>query len=180
MDSKDSAVAALKEKIKKSQLPQDLMEKVESLLSITGSSNFESVAHYIDTLLLMPFNNTTPDTLDINKAKQVLDKNHYGLTQVKDRILEYLASLILNLEKNRNSSETPILCLVGLAGTGKTTLAYSIAESLGRSFERIPFGGIGDVTSLRGQSRSMGEAEPGLVVKKLISAKSKKPGYFTR
>ena len=175
MDTAKPAIEALREKIKKANLPSDLLERIEGLLSVSDSGNIEGFQSYIETLILFPFNSATEDTLDINRAKQVLDKNHYALSEVKDRILEYLSSLILNLEKGRNSSETPILCLVGLAGTGKTTLASSMAESLGRIFERIPFGGIGDVTSIRGQSRSLPNAEPGLIVKKLIHAKSKNP-----
>ena len=177
MDIPKPALESLREKLKKTeqQLPPDLLEKAESLLSVSDAASLESLSRYIEILTLIPFDNATEDTLDINRAKQVLDKNHYALSEVKDRILEYLSSLILNLEKGRNSSETPILCLVGLAGTGKTTLASSMAESLGRIFERIPFGGIGDVTSVRGQSRSLPNAEPGLIVKKLIHAKSKNP-----
>ena len=87
-------------------------------------------------------NKTTKDILDLGHARQILDQHHYGLTDLKERILEYLSVLILNEQKSL-SYHAPILLLVGLVGTGKTTLAKSIAEALGRKFVRIPFGGMG-------------------------------------
>ena len=111
--------------------------------------------------------------LDIVQAKEIMDKNHYGLPSVKNVILEYLSSLILNIHNQNNIARSPIICLVGLVGTGKTTLAYSIAQSLGRKFERIPLGGMGDASDLRGKSRSSLDAEPGLVMKSLIHARSR-------
>ena len=104
-----------------------------------------------------------------------MDKNHYGLESVKNRIIEYLSSIILSMQNNTTDGviRAPILCLIGLAGTGKTTLANSIAESLGRKFERIPFGGMGDARALRGQSRAFADAEPGSVIKKIVNAQNK-------
>ena len=174
-------INALREKVKNANLPTDLSEKIDSMISIVSTAgmsinNFENVASYINYVVSLPFNSLSQDTLDLNKAKEVLDKNHYGLQSVKDRILEYMASLILNIQKDQGSSmDAPILCLVGLVGTGKTTLAYSIAQALGRSFERIPFGGLGDIRSIRGQARGLNDAEPGLIIKKLINAKTKNP-----
>ena len=149
-------------------------------LKANGASfiNFESTAKYIDWVVSLPFAKETKDTLDLNAAKQILDKNHYGLESVKNRILEYLASIMLNLKTSQGQDTTiraPILCLIGLVGTGKTTLAYSVAEALGRKFERIPFGGLGDAKLLRGQSRALAEAEPGSIIKKTVHAQSKNP-----
>lgn len=179
----DQEILKLEEKVKAANLPSDLVEKVSTMLSIikmslkTGNSqisNFENIQNYINLVCLLPFNMETKDTMDINFAREVLDKNHYGLESVKNTILEYLSSLILSMEKASSGEiKAPILCLVGLAGTGKTTLAYSIAESLGRKYERIPFGGMGDSLSLRGQSRSFPDAEPGFIIKKLVHAKSR-------
>nr|MBP9719274.1 AAA family ATPase [Candidatus Levybacteria bacterium] len=123
----------------------------------------------------LPWNTVSQDKLDLNAAKEILNKNHYGLNSVKERILDFMAAIILNAKRpiGERYLHAPVLCLVGLAGTGKTTLASSIAAALGRSFERIPFGGMGDATSLRGQSRAFPDAEPGYVIKKLFSAKSK-------
>ena len=125
----------------------------------------------------LPWNVTSQDKLDLNVAKELLNKNHYGLQPVKDKILDFMAAIILNAKKplNERNLHAPVLCLVGLAGTGKTTLASSIAEALGRSFERIPFGGMGSAQVLRGQSRAFTDAEPGYVIKKLVSAKTKNP-----
>lgn len=152
----------------------DLMKSASGLLASSYMLEYEHASTYINWITQLPWNTKTQDVLDLERAKTVLDKNHFGLQDVKDRILEYLASIILNF-KNNQVSQAPILCLVGLAGTGKTTLAISIAESLGRSFQRIPFGGMGDARQLRGQSRALPDAEPGYIIKKLIASKSKNP-----
>ncbi|MBU2632243.1 AAA family ATPase [Patescibacteria group bacterium] len=176
-------IQKLEEKVKAAKLPSDLGEKINGMLALlkAGLSSqgasfvyYESVARYINWVVLLPFEKFTQDKLDLNLAKQTLDKNHYGLQSVKDKILEYLAALMLNLKNPEHSmTHAPSLCLIGLVGTGKTTLAYSIAESLGRKFERIPFGGMGDARALRGQSRAFSDAEPGLIVKKIVHAASK-------
>lgn len=179
----DSQIQKLEEKIKAAVLPQDLMDKINSMLSIltislkTGTGNFanyESISNYIDWVTSLPFNKETQDIMDLNRVKQTLDKNHFGLDGVKNDILEYLSSLILDMQNNNGQAvRAPILCLVGLVGTGKTSLAYSIAEAMGRKFERIPFGGMGDALALRGQSRAFADAEPGQVIKKLSHSQSK-------
>ncbi len=181
--SLEAQMQKLEEKIKSSGLPADLMEKINSMLTILSASlktgtgtfiNYESISNYINWVSSLPFNKETQDILDLNMVKKALDKNHYGLENVKNDVLEYLSSLILNLQNNsQDAVRAPILCLVGLVGTGKTTFAYSIAESMGRKFERIPFGGMGDSLALRGQSRAFSDAEPGLVIKKLAHAQSK-------
>ena len=181
--SLDSQIQKLEEKIKAANLPPDLLEKINSMLIIlkvslkTGTGtfvNYESISNYVNWVSSLPFNKETQDIMDLVKVKQALDKNHYGLESVKNNILEYLSSLILNMQSSLSSEvKAPILCLVGLVGTGKTTLAYSIAESMGRKFERIPFGGMGDSLALRGQSRAFSDAEPGLIIKKLAHAQSK-------
>src|SRR5581483_2202775 len=178
----------LGEKVEKAVLPdelkQNLIERVQRLALLRASSGFlssnyiveyESASTYITWVTNLPWDKRTTDILDITKAKVFLDKNHYGLDSVKNRILEYLAAIILNLQSKDSDHviRAPILCLVGLAGTGKTTLAASIAEALGRRFERIPFGGMGSAEVLRGQSRAFPDAEPGAVIKKLVHATSK-------
>ena len=163
---------------------QLLIERVQRLALLRASAGFlsptyileyETTSAYINWVVGLPWITRTKDVLDLNLAKKTLDKNHYGLQPIKDRILEYLATIMLNLKNNNSEQITraPILCLVGLAGTGKTTLASSIAESLGRHFERIPFGGMGDARALRGQSRAYADAEPGQIVKKLTHAHSR-------
>jgi len=179
----DGKILEIEEKVKQASLPNDLAEKLTEELSFlslslksdssAGFINFENFSNYVNTVISLPFNKETKDILDLVKAKEVLDKNHYGLPSIKNLILEYLSSLILNLNNKNDVSRSPIICLVGLVGTGKTTLAYSIAESLGRRFERIPFGGMVDTSSLSGKSRGVINAEPGLVIKSLINAQSK-------
>lgn len=179
-------IQKLEEKINSIQLPSELLEKVNGMITLLRATlksgtasytNFESVSSYIHWVTSLPFNNETKDILDLSSAKQILDKNHYGLESVKNRILEYLSSIILGVQNNTTDGviRAPILCLIGLVGTGKTTLAYSIAEALGRKFERIPFGGMGDARSLRGQSRAHADAEPGAIIKKIINASTKNP-----
>lgn len=182
----EGKIKELEEKIKAANLPTALAEKLREEISVlrlslnpsTGSGqgaflNFENFSNYVNYVLSLPFNTETQDILDIAKASTLLDKNHYGLPNVKNLILEYLSSLILNINNQNNIARSPIICLVGLVGTGKTTLAYSIAQALGRKFERIPFGGMGDASDLRGKSRAGIDAEPGLVIKSLINAKSR-------
>jgi ATP-dependent Lon protease len=181
--SLDTQIQKLEERVKAANLPQDLLEKINSMLGVlnvslkTGNASFvhyESIENYIDWVLALPFNTETKDIMDLNIVKQTLDKNHYGLDTVKNDILEYLSTLILNMRESGSTRvRAPILCLIGLVGTGKTSLAISIAEAMGRKFERIPFGGMGDSLALRGQSRAFADAEPGLVIKKLAHAASK-------
>src|SRR6185295_3505588 len=119
-----SKIAAINEKVKKSNLPSDLNEKVNtmiSLLTVTSHGNesliaYEQISNYINWVTSIPFNSQTQDVVDSNHAKQVLDKNHYGLIEVKNRILDYLSSIILNLQKNNSENviRAPILCLIGL------------------------------------------------------------------
>ena len=178
--SLDSQIQKLEDKIKAANLAPDLMEKINSMLTIlkvslkTGTGtfvNYESISNYLDWVTSLPFHKETPDVMDLVKVKTTLDKNHYGLDSVKNTILEYLSSLILEMQSSSSSQvRAPALCLVGLVGTGKTTLAYSIAEALGRSFERIPFGGMGDALTLRGQSRAMSDAEPGQIIPDIWSS----------
>lgn len=183
-------IRKLGERIEKAELPdvlkQNLLERVSRLALLRASSGFmsanyileyENTSNYINWVVGLPWHMSTQDVLDLVKAKEIMDKHHYGLDVIKNRILDYLATIILNMKQQRHDLVTraPILCLVGLAGTGKTTLASSIAEALGKKFERIPFGGMADSRALRGQSKAFPDAEPGFVAKKLFHAKSNNP-----
>jgi len=200
-------VANLQKQVTQAHLPHDLEVRVQSNLEeivrlendITARVHIEQMLRYIDWAVHLPWNEKTRDTLDLVNARAILDKHHYGLAPVKERILEYLAVLKLNIDRWQTEStvsmdakrgeitsdaklshailarRAPILCLVGLVGTGKTTLAKSIAESMGRRFVRIPFGGMSDALDLRGQSRVRPDAEIGLVLKGLRFAGSKNP-----
>lgn len=182
----------LRKKVKEIELPPELEARVSAQLeeadrlaigNIEHLAHFEQIANYIEWVVSLPWHQRTTDEIDLKRASEILHKNHYGLEPVKDRILEYLAVLKLQIERGKKEAElgrnklmrAPILCLVGLVGTGKTTLAYSIAEAMGRKFARIPFGGMSDALELRGQSRVRPDAEVGLVMKALKHCASRNP-----
>lgn len=180
MDSARRVLEELKIKVTQANLPTEVSEKLLNLLQFTSSGlEFESMVSYVNFVISLPFKKYSQDILDINRAKQILDKNHYGLQPVKDRILEYLSVLILHRRNPEQVEQVeghvPILAFIGLVGTGKTSLAYSIAESLGRVLVRIPFGGLGDPVALRGQSRLKPNAEPGQIIRSIQAAKVANP-----
>lgn len=164
----------LTDRLKTTELPQDLKDdlnqrltRLQKVVADSGfKMEFERELDYIDFILGLPFYRGSHDILDLNRAAQILDKHHYGLKTVKDRILEYISVLILNSEE-RQKLKSPVLSFVGLVGSGKTSLAYSIAESLGRKIIRIPFGGLGSVKELRGESKVNPEAEPGFLLEQI-------------
>lgn len=182
-----SELQALQEKMQSAQLPQELQFKLERELRhlerAAGSDDYAVVydrtAKYLEWCAKLPWNTVSEDILDLERAKQVLEQHHYGMQEIKDRVLEYLAILKFQrqsvLEGKAEAVRAPIVLLVGLVGTGKTTFAYSIAEALGREIVRVPFGGMGSARDLRGQSRLHMEAEPGLIMRGLAQAKSKNP-----
>lgn len=181
----DEEINQLKSQLDSTQLPEGLHEKINGMLirlsRSAGSSiygeEFERATHYIQWVNKLPWNQSTEDNLDLKRAKEVLDQNHYGLEDIKERLLEYLSVLKLNRDQGNEHqiSRAPILLLVGLVGTGKTTFAYSLAEAMGRKIARIPFGGMGSARDLRGQSRMHLEAEPGYFIKALSRVQTKNP-----
>jgi len=185
MDAAAQEISKLADRIKATNLPGRLAEEIlirlDQLAKLTSSPTFlpefDRMSKYIDWVCALPWDVRTQDRLDLVAAKEVLDKNHFGLLEVKDRILEYISVMKLKQERGEGKEifRAPILCFVGLVGTGKTTIAYSISESLGRKFARIPFGGMGDPLDLRGQSRMHAEAEPGKIIKALKATQSKNP-----
>ena len=185
MKAASEQINNLSEGVKKAELPDKLKDSIlvrlSQLANLTESSTFlpefDRINRYIDWVTTIPWNKRTKDNLDLNHAKEVLAKNHYGLEEIKDRLLEYISVMKLKQEKGEGEDfmRAPILCFVGLVGTGKTTIAASIAETLGRKFARIPFGGMGDPLDLRGQSRMHPEAEPGKIIRALRTTQSKNP-----
>lgn len=185
-------VTQLRGKLQNAHVPKDLETRVLGSLDeiarldgeIAARVHVEQQLHYIDWVASLPWGERTKDVLDVAKTKEILEQNHYGLQSVKERILEYVAILSLNRERWEKKEEgstallarrAPILCLVGLVGTGKTTLAKSIAQAMGRRFVRIPLGGMSSALELRGQSRVRPDAEVGLILKGLRYAGSKNP-----
>lgn len=172
-------IAVLEQKSKKSGIPKELKERIGGMLNrlnrmakLGGYSNeYESISSYVDWVVSIPWGKKTSDNLDLKRAKIILDDHHYGLTEVKERVLEYLATLSLRksskIKEGGGSYPAPILCLVGLQGIGKTSMAQSIAQALGRKFVRISLGGIGTVLEIRGRSRADARSEPGQIIKAL-------------
>ena len=195
-------VGVLRKKLKEVHVPPEMetrvtanLEEIERLEhDISARVHIEQMLRYIDWVISLPWNERSRDELDLPNARKILEMHHYGLQPVKERILEYLAVIKLNQDRwtkeataiDQREAEAksthamlarraPILCLVGLVGTGKTTLAKSIAQAMGRRFVRIAFGGMSDALELRGQSRVRPDAEIGLILKGLRFAGTKNP-----
>ena len=152
----------VKEKIKK---------EIDRFKNISSSSSESAVARgYIETLLELPWNKTSRDNKDLKNAEQILNADHYGLEKVKERMLEFLA--VRNLT---SKAESPIICLVGPPGTGKTSIARSVAKALDKKYVRISLGGVRDEAEIRGHRRTYVGAMPGRIVNGLRSAGVKNP-----
>ncbi|MEX0621838.1 MAG: AAA family ATPase [Candidatus Woykebacteria bacterium] len=182
-----SEVQVLLDKVHNSHVPPNLKTELTETLNRLNRAmqhsfyqvEFEQTTRYVEWLLAIPWGERSSDNLDLQKAKEILDKNHFGLDHIKERVLEYLSVLKLQAEHEKTGvvtlSRSPVLCFVGLPGTGKTSLGASIAESLGRNFIRLPMGGLASTLILRGQTRAYPEAEPGSLVKGLARVGTKNP-----
>src|SRR3712207_1585681 len=165
-------------KIKKTKLPKEAKEKAIyelNRLKNIGSYSSEGgvIRSYLDWILDIPWNKTTKDNLDVKRAREILENEHYGLKDVKDRIIEFLA--IKSISK---SLKGPILCLVGPPGVGKTSIARSIANALNRNFVRMSLGGVRDEAEIRGHRKTYVGAIPGRIVYSMKQAKSKNPLFL--
>src|SRR3989338_8620471 len=164
-------------------LPPELSDKAKGMVDRLArmfyqgfySEEFEKTSHYIDWITSLPWDKRVDKPIDLALIRATLDKNHYGMDSVKERILEYMSVLKLRLEKGLGTARAPIIFLVGLVGTGKTSFAYALSEALGRPIARIPFGGMGSARDLRGQSRLHLESEPGQIIKAMRQVQVKNP-----
>ncbi len=177
-DDNKKAIIEFEKLINEKKLPNQVKEKAQYEISkLKASSPYSQdggvTRTYLENLLDMPWGEFTEDTLNIKDARKVLDKDHYGLKDVKDRILEYLA-----VKQISNSLRGPILCLVGPPGVGKTSIAKSVATSLNRKFVRMSLGGVRDEADIRGHRRTYVGAIPGRIVTGLKEAKSMNPVFL--
>lgn len=191
-----SEIVELQNKLSSSNAPielkEDTMRSIERLERIAKwgnySSEFENVDKLVDWITRIPWGAITEDNLDINNAKEMMDSTHYGMDVVKNLILDYLAVMQIQKATGRNkvqengmehlrgsSANAPVLLFLGLQGVGKTSIAESIAQAMGRKFARVSLGAIGDVRTLRGTPRHEIDSEPGQIIKALIRTQSMNP-----
>ena len=168
----------LQKKIEETKLSKEALEKVSSEFSKLRqmspmSAEATVVRTYIETLLEVPWNKTTKINVDLKKAKKILDEDHYGLKEVKERILEYLA-----VQKRVKKMKAPVLCFVGPPGVGKTSLGESIARSVNREFTRLSLGGVRDEAEIRGHRKTYIGSMPGKIIQKLSKGKVKNPLFL--
>lgn len=174
----DRETSAYSKKIKKAKMPKDVRIETEKQLDRLAHMHQDSaeanvVRTYLDWLTELPWGKSTTDNLDIKHATKVLNDDHYGLDEVKDRILDFLALRKLNTEL-----KSPILCLVGPPGVGKTSLGKSIAKAMGRNFVRMSMGGVRDEAEIRGHRRTYIGALPGKIIQGLKTAGTNNPVFI--
>ncbi|MBW7944271.1 endopeptidase La [Patescibacteria group bacterium] len=183
LDDEEEVITEYEQKLKKLKMSTEPRQKVVKemrRLKQMSVNNPEAgyLRTWLDTVLELPWGKTSKGNVDLEKAQKVLDKNHYGLKEVKDRIIEYIAVLKLK-QKNPQDSRLPtILCFVGAPGVGKTSIGKSIAESLGRKFVKVSLGGVRDEAEIRGHRRTYVGAMPGKIITGMKQAKTMNPVFM--
>ena len=168
----------LKNKLKNTKMPQNARDTAEKELSrlekmMPMSPEATVIRTYLDWIIELPWEKSTKDNLDLKRAKEILDEDHYGLEKIKDRVLEYLAVL-----SRVHKIKGPILCFIGPPGVGKTSIAKSVARSLGRNFVRISLGGVRDEAEIRGHRRTYIGSLPGKIIQSMKKAGSNNPVFI--
>lgn len=185
IDDEDEAAEGYQQRLKKIKFDTDLKKKIKKeikRLRMMSQNNPESgyVRSWLDTVFELPWNKFSKALLDIEKAEEILNKNHFGLEEVKNRILEYIAVLSLKQKnaKKEDQSLPTILCFVGPPGVGKTSIGKSIAEALGRKFIKVSLGGVKDESEIRGHRRTYVGAMPGKIINGMKQAKTMNPVFM--
>lgn len=178
ISTKDDDITEMKEKLSSLDAPENVLKKIEKEIkkyeaTPSMSPEIGIIRNYIDVLLNLPWNKKTKDFVDLKKVKKILDSSHYGLSDIKDRILEYLA-----VKKRSVSKKAPIICLVGPPGVGKTSLAKSIAIATNRKFAKISVGGVNDPAEIIGHRRTYMGANPGRIINALKKCESMNPVFL--
>ena len=174
-DGTSAEIAEYKKKIKKLKLPQEANEKLENELKRLSKTNPQSpeggvIRTYLDWICELPWNTSTKDNFDLEHAREILERDHYGLEKVKDRILEFLA-----VKQMANDIKGPVLCFVGPPGVGKTSIAKSIAEALGKKYVRLSLGGVRDEAEIRGHRKTYIGSMPGRIINAVKTAGTNNP-----
>jgi ATP-dependent Lon protease len=177
-DPEQAELQELRERIEQAELPEEVRKAVDRELGRlerlpSASAEYGVIRTYLDWILSLPWSKTTEDNLDLERAREILDEDHYDLDKVKDRIIESLA-----VAKLKNDVSGSILCFVGPPGVGKTSLGQSIARTLSREFVRISVGGVRDESEIRGHRRTYIGAMPGSIIRALRDAESKNPVFL--
>lgn len=177
-DLKEEDINKIRSKMNTLNLPENITKRLNNeieryVLTSSSSPEVTTIRTYIDWILSLPWNNFSNDSTDIRKIESTLNESHFGLDSVKKRILEFIA-----VRKKTNTASSPILCLVGPPGVGKTSLASSIAKALGKEFVKVSLGGINDEAEILGHRRTYVGASPGKIIQQMKKAKTSNPVFL--